>query len=123
MGGQRELRWHEPEWHVARVRPVREPTHAHRWNSDADTYCKSNSNRNGYRDPHCNGDGHTNSDTECHSYTYSYGDSEANTYSERYADTKASPHPTASSITGNTRPRKFKKQPNKTNAILEKFLN
>ena len=119
MGRQRELRWHKPEWHVAPVRPVREPTRAHRRNPNADTNCKSNangyrdgySNRNGYTDRNCNG--HANSDTDRHSYAYSYGDSKANTDSERCAHTKASPDPAAASVTGNSRPRKFKN--NRTN--------
>jgi len=120
VGGQRELRWHEPEWHVAPVRPVREPTRAHGRNPNADTNCKSNSNRNGYRHPNCNGDGYGHTDRNC--YTYSYGDSKANTDSERYAHTKAPSDPTASSIMGNSRPRNSKTT-EQTNVILEKFWN
>ena len=96
MGGQRELRRHEPERDVARLRPVREPTHAYRGYSDADTNC--NSNRNGHRHPDCNGDSDpdSDSDTNCHSHNRAYTDSDANdntatySYSTAPSDTKAS---------------------------------
>lgn len=112
MGGQRELRRHEPEWHVAPVRPVREPTHVHGRNSNTDTNRKSNPNGyrdadydgygncnpHGYRDADCNGDGH--SDTDCHSYTDS----------QRYAHTKTSPDTAASSVTGLNLQNRFQRK-------------
>jgi hypothetical protein len=95
VGGQRELRWHEPEWHVASVRPLHEPTRAHGGNSDADTNCKSNSNRNRYRHPDCNG--HGNRHADCYRYANTHSNS------ENPSHTKAPSNTTASSVTRNTR--------------------
>ena len=107
MGGQRELRRHESEWHVAPVRSLHESTHALGRNSDANTNCKSNSNCHGYSYRDCDGNSHTdrNGDSDCYrytngnSYTYSYADSKADTDSERCANAKASPDTAASFLT------------------------
>ena len=61
VGGQRELRWHEPEWHVAPVRPIREPTHAHGGNSvaDANGFAHSHSDADSLAHSNCDGNGDT----------------------------------------------------------------
>jgi hypothetical protein len=104
LGGQRELRWHEPEWHVASIRPVREPTRAHWGYPDTDSNCISI--RNGYRDPDCNGDGHIHPygdcdiDTDCHCYGYGNANRDSNDDTEAYSVTKTHAIGTSSSHTG-----------------------
>ena len=88
MGGQRELRWHEPEWHVKRVRSLREPTLVHGGYPNADTNCNRNSKRNGYRHP----DGYGDGDFDCYS--------NANCNTETYSVTKTHSVATSSSHTG-----------------------
>jgi hypothetical protein len=75
MGGQRELRRHEPEWHVAPIRSLREPTHANRGNSNADT------NRYSHRDSHS----HTYADSHSYTYTYTYSYSHFLTYADTHS--------------------------------------
>ena len=103
MGGQRELRRHEPKWHLAPVRSLRAPTHADGRNSDADTNCQSNVNRNGYGHSDCNGDGdsysysysngyfYPDSHSDIHPYTdcYSHSYANANFDTQTYAHTEA----------------------------------
>ena len=74
-----------------------EPTHAHGGQSDANTNGYSDGDGNRHADRNCNG--HANCDTNGSTASYSYS--------------PAPSDPTASSITGNSRPRKFKN--NRTN--------
>ena len=132
MGGQRELRRHEPGRHVARVRSLHESTRTHGRNSVADPNCKSISDRNSNPHRDCNCYRYTNYDCHCHchcdshsySYSYSYGngygypDAPTYPYSEVGAHPKTSSHSGAASVTANTASEN-KKQTNKLTRSLK----
>ena len=76
----------------------------HQRNANGYRHCHSNSNR------HANGDcdGHSDGDSNGHAISYSYTKTHSNP--ETPSHTKATSDPTASPVTGNTRPAIFRKQ-------------
>jgi hypothetical protein len=84
MGGQRELRWHEPEWHVERVWPVLEPTHAHGGKPDADTNGHAKSDAYVHSNTYANSYSNSNSNPNSYGYGYSYSYFNTNSYGYSY---------------------------------------